>query len=162
MHVICIIWFQFNSTDFQERELEEHLELCNQIEDPDNSKAVRDALSTTYGINNKSVLCSLAYFDVCKCFPEDIMHILFEGIVPYETKIFLKYMIDERRYITLKHLNQVVDSFDFGYMNKKDRPTPLTRETINATTDAKLKQSGKMTCMLWYSTVHTTFYLHLQ
>ena len=30
-----------------------------------------------------------------------------------------------------------------GYMNNKDKPTPIARETLNALEDAKLKQSGK-------------------
>ena len=104
---------------------------------------MRDNLSTTYGINGLSVLHSVAHFDVCKCFPEDIMHVLFEGIVPYETKLLLKYLIDERRCLTLKRLNQVIESFDFGYMNRKDRPSCITRESLNAVGEAKLKQSGK-------------------
>jgi hypothetical protein len=70
------------------------------------------------------------------------MHVLFEGIVPYETKLLLKYLIDERRCFTLTRLNQLLESFDFGYMNRKNRPTCLTRESINATKEAKLKQSG--------------------
>jgi hypothetical protein len=82
------------------------------------------------------------HFDVCKYLPEDIMHVLFEGIVPYETKLLLKYLIDERRCFTLTRLNQLLESFDFGYINRKNRPTCLTRESINATKDAKFKQSG--------------------
>lgn len=116
--------------------------MCNLIEDPGNSRAVRETLSTTYGINGRSVLSSMTHFDVCQCFPEDIMHILFEGIVPYETKLFLKYNIDERRCITVRRLNQLIESFDFGYMNRKDQPSPIVRESLNATHDAKLKQSG--------------------
>ena len=42
---------------------------------------------------------------VCQCFSEDIMHILLEGVVPYETKQFLKVLIDETRGLTLKALN---------------------------------------------------------
>lgn len=122
--------------------MDNHLQLCNLIEDPDNSKAVRERLSTTYGINGLSVLQSLMHFDVCKCFPEDIMHILFEGIVPYETKLLLKYLIDERRCFTLKRLNQIVESFDFGFTNRKNKPSYITRESLNAVRDAKLKQSG--------------------
>lgn len=109
------------------------------IEDPDNAPQVRDALSTTYGVNGLSVMNRVANFDVCQCFPEDIMHILFEGVVPYETKRFLKGLIDEKRSLTLNHR---MESFDYGYMHNKDKPTPIARETLNALEDAKLKQNG--------------------
>ena len=64
------------------------------IDDPENTSDVRERLSTTYGVNRRSVLADLTYFDVCKCFPEDVMHILVEGVVPYETKFLLKLLID--------------------------------------------------------------------
>ena len=41
--------------------------------------------STTHGVNGLSVMNRLATFDVCQCFPEDIMHIIFDGVVPCET-----------------------------------------------------------------------------
>ena len=53
-------------------------------------------LSTTYGVNGLSVMNRLANFDVCQCFPEDIMHILFDGVLPCETMHFLKVLIDEK------------------------------------------------------------------
>ena len=56
------------------------------IEDPDSAPHVSDALSTTYGVNGFSVMNQVAKLDVCQCFLEDIMHILFEGVVPYATK----------------------------------------------------------------------------
>lgn len=116
--------------------------MCSCIEDQDNAKNIRDQLSTTYGVNRLSVLDKVEHFDVCKCMPEDIMHILLEGLVPYETKLMLKQLIDESRCFTLKELNQRIESFDYGYMNKKNKPTAITRETINGLTEAKLKQSG--------------------
>lgn len=112
------------------------------IEDPDNAPHVRDALSTTYGVNGLSVMNRVDNFDVRQCFPEDTMHILFEGVVPYETKRFLKVLIDEKRSLTLKELNHRMEIFNYGYMHYKDKPTPIARETLNALEDAELKQSG--------------------
>ena len=45
---------------------------------------------TTYGVNGLSVMNRVDNFDVRQCFPEHIMHILFDGVVRYETKRFLK------------------------------------------------------------------------
>ena len=112
------------------------------IDDPENTADVRDRLSTTYGVNRRSVLDDVTHFDVCKCFPEDVMHILLEGVVPYETKILLRFLIDDEKSLTLKELNSRMESFDYGYMNAKNKPSPITRETINLA-DTKLKQSGR-------------------
>ena len=89
------------------------------IDDPENTSDVRERLSTTYGVNRRSVLDNVKYFDVCKCFPEDVMHILLEGVVPYETKLLLKLLI-ENKCLTVKELNSRMDSFDYGYMNRKN------------------------------------------
>ena len=67
------------------------------------------------------------------------MHVLLEGLLPYETKLFLKKLIDESRCLTLKDLNQSIESKDYGYMNKKNKPTAIPRETINSLNEAKLK-----------------------
>lgn len=114
--------------------------MCDLVEDPGNSKAVKERLSTTYGINRQSVLFHVQHFDVCKCFPEDAMHVLLEGLVPYETKLLLKVLIGEK-VVTLQELNNRLESFDYGYMDKKDKPTLISRDTMNSS-DFKLKQSG--------------------
>lgn len=111
------------------------------IEDRENTPDVRDRLSTTYGVNRQSVLHNVKYFDVCKCFPEDAMHILLEGVVPYETKFLLKFLIDDQKCLTLKELNGRLECFDYGYMNIKNKPSPINRDAINSA-DTKFKQSG--------------------
>ena len=35
------------------------------------------------GINKRSILCNLPYFNITKCLLYDIMHTLFEGVVPH-------------------------------------------------------------------------------
>ncbi|XP_028419163.1 uncharacterized protein LOC114544868, partial [Dendronephthya gigantea] len=139
---------KFLSEDFSERDLDNHRQICACIEDEDNALNIREQLSTTYGVNRLSVLDKVQHFDVCICIPEDIMHIFLDGLVPYETKLMLKYLIDESRCITLKELNRRIENFDYGYMNKKNKPTATNRETINGVTEAKLKQSAsQMWCL---------------
>lgn len=53
--------------------------------------------STLYGVNCRSVLMELAYFDVCSgALLPDIMHDLLEGVLQYEAKLLLNHMINER------------------------------------------------------------------
>ena len=117
-----------------------HNRICRLIEDPGNSKAVQERLSTTYGVNRQSVLFNVQHFDVCQCFPEDAMHVLLEGLVPYETKLLLKVLIGAK-FFTLKELNNRIENFDYGYMDKKNKPTQISGDTIHSS-DLKLKQSG--------------------
>jgi hypothetical protein len=63
-------------------------------------------------------------------------------MVPYETKLLLKELIDEVRCLTLSELNHRMENFDYGYMNHKNKPTTITRETLNGLNDTKLKQTG--------------------
>ncbi|XP_028395767.1 uncharacterized protein LOC114519789 [Dendronephthya gigantea] len=139
---------KFLSEEFQERNLTAHRQICSFIEDEDNAREICNRLSKTYGVNRLSVLNKVEHFDVCKCFPEDIMHILLEGLVPYEMKLLLKELIDEVRCLTLRELNHRIDSFDYGYMNCKNKPTNITRETLSGLNDTKLKQTASQTWCL--------------
>jgi len=48
----------------------------------------------TYGVNRESILNSLEYFDVAdECVIPDLMHDMFEGYLPYKTKLMLKHFI---------------------------------------------------------------------
>ena len=60
--------------------------------------------SVTYGINCASILMNTHHFDVTKCLPYDIMHILFKGVVPYQLKLLLQdiHSKKERVILTLK------------------------------------------------------------
>ena len=53
--------------------------------------------------------------------------------------MFFEGLIDEKRSLTLNHR---MESFNYGYMHNKDKPTPIARDTLNALEDAKLKQNG--------------------
>ena len=95
-------------------------------------------------IYRKSILANVENFNICQSFPQH--KILFEGVVPYKTKLLLKVLIhvDERMFFnTIRELNQRLGSFDYGYMNTKNKPTPIAKETINVVGDTKHRQSGK-------------------
>lgn len=55
---------------------------CARIEDPTSSKSERDHYSLCYGVNRESKLALLEPFDVTKQLPQDVMHVLLEGIAP--------------------------------------------------------------------------------
>ena len=92
---ICL---QFSEKDFTVRTLTHHLRLCDDIE-------VDSDTSREYGVNRKSVLTKLQYFDICSgALVPDIMHDVLEGVLQYETKIVLIYLVQSCHYFTLRHL----------------------------------------------------------
>lgn len=98
-------------------------------------------LSTIYGINFRSVLNNSRYFHVIGGMPGDAMHDVLEGILQYETKEFLKYCIREEQLLTFSQLNENIKSFDFGYMNDSNKPSPIAPQTLASENNA-LKQKG--------------------
>ena len=56
--------------------------------------------------------------------PHDIMHDVLEGVIPYEMKLLLEYLVD-KKYIATDTLNHRLKSFDFGYTETSDKPSDL-------------------------------------
>ena len=66
-----------------------------------------EADSVTYGVNYKSPLNKLDDFDVCDGqLPQDMMHILLEGAIPYTIKAMLQSLICEKCFFTIHSVNQ--------------------------------------------------------
>lgn len=83
----CTASTLFLETDFKLREEAEHRERCNQLHNL--SHAAKVYWSKMWGINSQSCLMSIEGFPVCSGLVQDPMHLLLEGLVPYE----LKYML---------------------------------------------------------------------
>ena len=132
----------------QLRTLESHLEQCNLLEDDESE----EDHSMEFGINSRSKLMSLEYFDLCSgCLVPDILHDVLEGALQYEAKLLLKHCILSQKHFTLDHLNQLIDTFELGYM-ESNRPSQITSKTLHSQ-DNSLKQNG--TC----SYIHVYVYL---
>ena len=66
----------------------------------------------------------------------DIMHYLFEGVVPYEVKLLLHHYI-QSKYFSLELLNDRLDSYDFH----NNKPTLIDERVFNGQ-DRRLRQSA--------------------
>ena len=71
------------------------------------------------------------------------MHDVLEGGLQYEAKLMLKRFVYEDKCFTLDELNFRLENFDYGYMDTKNRPSPITRETLTNDSNS-LKQNGKI------------------
>ena len=86
---------------------EDHEEQCLLLHGP-----LKDYFSTTYGINRCSVFEDVPVFSVTTGLPHDIMHDVFEGVVPYELKLLLCHCV-QSGYFTIPELNNRIAHFDF-------------------------------------------------
>ncbi len=74
-----------------ERSLVTHIDRLENIESV--SKQSKTYWSKMWGINARSVLCKIEDFPLNMCLVHDPMHILSEGIVPYEAALMLHEFI---------------------------------------------------------------------
>lgn len=81
--------------------------------------------SITYGINFSSPLNLIDTFHVVDQLPQDIMHILLEGVVPYEmTHMLLSYIKDDKLF-SIEMLNERIENFPYSSNESKDKPSQI-------------------------------------
>ncbi len=68
--------------------------------------------------------------------PHDIMHDLFEGVVPYQMKLLLFHCVGEK-FFTIDELNEQMAAFDFCTNKPSEIDANLFRRS-----DSKLRQSA--------------------
>ncbi len=135
----------FESENFVKRSLDRHVRQCNEIERAA-TDFLRNSLKTTYGINRKSKLIEFPAFDLIKQTPQDIMHVILEGVAPLEIKTVLKHLVLSGR-LDLDTLNSAILGYPYS-TDVRDKPCPITVTTLSSN-DNKLKQSsGQMLVLL--------------
>ena len=100
------------------------------------------------GIKGMCLLNALQYFHVTENVTVDIMHDLLEGIAPFELKLILFSFIYEKRYFTLELLNARIDCFDYGYIDRRNKPTALSDLELRDLQKNTLNQKATQTMCL--------------
>lgn len=59
------------------------------------------------------------------------MHVLLEGIVPYELSLLLTEYITVKKYFSVEKLNDRIASFQYSTQEAKNIPTPVKYSTTN-------------------------------
>lgn len=115
-------------SDFQEKEVrtgsfkartkQEHfLHVQAALENP--------TLSHCFGVKRQCALTSkLKFFHVLSGYPPDLLHDLFEGIVPQELALCLSVLM-KKKYFTLTLLNYLIRQFPYKWTDKVDSPQPI-------------------------------------
>ena len=101
-----------------------------------------EADSVTYGVNYHSVLNDLVYFHVANNqLPQDVMHVLLEGVVPYTIKCLLRSLICDKKYLTLNLLNERIYCFGYSRIESRNKPCELKDSVLN---EGNLGQTGQL------------------
>ncbi|KAK0151230.1 hypothetical protein N1851_007633 [Merluccius polli] len=83
--------------------------------------------SSCFGVKQPCVITkNLAHFSVLTGYPPDIMHDVFEGIVPVELAHCFSLLIS-KTYFSLELLNKSILSFTFKWSDKTNRPHVIPR-----------------------------------
>jgi len=136
----------FNEDNFEQRTLERHIRQCSDIEKA-STEYLRNSLKTTYGINRRSKVMDFPAFNLIQQTPQDIMHVILEGIAPLEIKCMLKQLVLLGQ-LDLDAFNSDIIGFPYSPQDTRDRPSPIAYSTL-ASNDNKLKQSsGQMLVLL--------------
>ena len=69
----------------------------------------------------------MEYFHVANGqLPQDAMHILLEGVIPYSLKLMLKSFVNRKKYFSLDLLNEQIFCFNFSRTEFQDKPAQFT------------------------------------
>lgn len=85
---------------------------------PGISRSEKAHYSKVYGINQVSIITELMDFDVTKQLPQDLMHVILEGIYPLHMEQFLEYIVSSG-IMTLDEVNSQLSSFPYSYFHEK-------------------------------------------
>lgn len=128
---------QFRNEEFDLRTPELYDYHCSLLDGP-----LQEHNSTTYGINYRSPLNNIPHFNVANWqLPQDVMHVLLEGVLKQELQLLLRTFIFDKKLFTLSDFNVRLESFGYGYSEVASKPSVLQS---NESSSFVFHQSGKI------------------
>ncbi len=124
--------------DFQEKEVRSgafHIRTKEDYSVHVKALQANPALHHCFGVKRPCPLTEkLSHFHMVEGYPPDILHDLFEGIIPMELALCFRDFI-AKKYITLDELNNKIKSFPYKWGDKTDSPQSIpiafsTRKSI--------------------------------
>ena len=125
-----------NSTDMATQEIVEHLTLIFTLSQPLLKMTIKNVFkkwrmgSVSISVVFYKIVCLIIIYNIFTqslvFLPPDVLHDLFEGIVPVELALCLGEMI-RCKYFTLEDLNKRIISFPYQHTDKVDRPQPIPK-----------------------------------
>ena len=81
-----------------------------------------------FGLKRNSTLNSVKFFHVSHNFSLYIMHDILEGVSQFEIKLLLEYLSEN--VLSKSDLVSRIYAFDYGYLERKNRPTRINLDSI--------------------------------
>lgn len=126
---------KYYEEDFAERTITEHLRCAK----------ITRATSVETGVNRIGKIFEVPHFNVFDGTPQDIMHVLLEGCVPYTLKEMLNHFILAKTF-DLEQLNYKITNFPYTPLDINDKPSAITSQHLSPT--GSLRQSAaQMWCL---------------
>ena len=136
------IQFSFVESDFELRTPAKHKDHLRSLNGSSHASN-----STKFGVNRPSELDNIPFFSVVMNLPHDVMHDLFEGVIPYEMKLLLAHLVNAK-YFTIGTVNERLRQFDFGYTERSDIPSQLDEKNFMRKPEQKIRQSASKMWLL--------------
>ena len=116
--------------------------------------------SVTYGINYRSPLNDIPFYHVANSqLPQDIMHVILEGVLSLEVKLMLSVYVSDKKYFTIDFLNERIMSFSYGKSEARNKiPKALEIDHL-LSRQSKLRLSGMFWCVGWCMLLLLLFFI---
>ncbi|KAJ8037515.1 hypothetical protein HOLleu_18345 [Holothuria leucospilota] len=93
-------------------------------------------------------LNELRHFHCATNYNLDVMHDMLEGVCPFEVKLLLHYFIYDAQFVSLETVNQRIKAFNYGFCDRKNKPSQLLATRMRNQADHKLGQkAAQMWCL---------------
>ena len=101
------------------------------------------------GVKRSSELNKLDNFHVCENYVADVMHDFLEGVFPLEFKLVVGLLVEQGCF-TLQQLNDRLSSFNYGFEDKKNKPSSISSSAVANPTGASGQKASQMKCLALY------------
>ncbi|KAL7873590.1 hypothetical protein AOLI_G00126610 [Acnodon oligacanthus] len=82
------------------------------------------SLPYVFDVKSSCLLNSLQYFHTTENFSVNVMHDVLEGVAQYELKLLFEYL--KEKHVTSGELHSRMQNFDYGFMERNNRPAALS------------------------------------
>lgn len=142
----------FDANKFQTRQMKQHEDRC-QILSSHTEPKVKKYWSKLWGINFRSPLMDIDNnINLPLILVHDPMHILMEGLIPYELPLILFHLIHDLHLFTLNWLNSQIAGYPYSYLDAGSKPESINNADI--VTRSKIKQTSAAMLTLIYVLPH--------
>jgi hypothetical protein len=127
------------------KQVEENTALLRTVENYE-SDLCKDNYSTT-GIRHRCIFNDIPSFHVTSNCSVDLMHDVLEGVCSYDMSHILRYLIIEKKYLSVETFNFRVSTFNYSHVERSNRPPCISKDNLKK---GLRTSSSEMLCLTRY------------